>query len=242
MNQSPGTSIFSRRGLCTHAALSTGQRVMGWLLVLTPTLGALSLSIAAALVPGHEPTWHDYLVWSVPHLLLVLSVMVFTTVPALACYWLLCRLGDKLEKRGIRGCIIWPLVILLCTLAGCELLWSITGLWVTSCPYTTLALFGSSLFAFTLWLTHAGRTVIGNGTALHAIYGGLVAINAFWFLHGLADGELFTRREVFGTSSPRASWNNPLLPAKQFNTPPYHSWIFEAQKVIHDTHQHHHMP
>ncbi|MBP3498735.1 MAG: hypothetical protein J6J97_01455 [Akkermansia sp.] len=216
---------------------STGQRCMGWLLVLTPTLGALSLSIAAALIPGHEPAWHDYLTWQIPHLLLVISGMVFTTVPALVGYWLLCRLGDKLEKRGARGCIIWPLVILLCTLAGCELLWNITGLWVTRCPYTTLALFGSALFTLTLWLTLTGRSLIGNSNALYAIYGGLAAISAFWFLHALADGELFVRRSVFGASSPRASWNNPLLPAKQFNTPPYHSWIFEAQKVIQATHE-----
>lgn len=215
---------------------------MGWLLVLTPTLGALSLSIAAAQIPGHEPAWHDYLTWQIPHLLLVISGMVFTTVPALACYWLLCRLGDILEKKGGRGRIIWPLVILLCTLAACELLWSITGLWVTSCPYTTLALFGGTLFALTLWLTLTGRSLIGNSTALHAIYGGLAAISAFWFLHALADGELFVRRAIFGAGSPRASWNNPLLPAEQFKTPSYHSWIFEPQKVIQATQQHHNKP
>ena len=211
---------------------------MGWLLVLTPMLGALSLSIAAAQIPGHEPAWHDYLTWQIPHLLLIISGMVFTTVPALACYWFLCKLGDKLEKRGIRGSIIWPLVILLCTLAGCELLWSITGLWVTNCPYTTLALFGGTLFALTLWLTLTGCSLIGNSTALHAIYGGLAAISAFWFLHALADGELFVRRAIFGAGSPRASWNNPLLPAEQFKTPSYHSWIFEPQKVIQATQQH----
>lgn len=56
-------------------------------------------------------------------------------------------------------------------------------------------------------------------------------------MHALADGELFVRRSVFGASSPRASWNNPLLPAKKFNPPPYHSWIFEPQKVIQPTHE-----
>ena len=96
--------------------------------MLTPLLGALSLAATAARIPGHEPAWPDYIVWLVPHLCLVVASMVITQIPALACYWGLCKLGDAAEKRGVSRFIVWPAVVLLCTLAGCELLWSITGL------------------------------------------------------------------------------------------------------------------
>ena len=150
---------------------------------------------------------------------------------ALACYWGLCKLGDAAEKRGVSRFIVWPAVVLLCTLAGCELLWSITGLWVVTCPYSTLAWFGGLLFLCTLGLLCTSRSIIKGRTALHAIYGGLVLINAFWFLHSWADGELLTRHGVFGKTSARASWDNPLLPADSWN-PPYHSWLFEPGRVI----------
>ncbi|MBQ5666068.1 MAG: hypothetical protein IIV41_09430 [Akkermansia sp.] len=213
--------------------LSTGQRCMGWLLTLTPLLGALSLCTAAAQIPGHEPVWHDYIVWMLPHLFQVICCMVITQIPALACYWLLCKLGDTAEKRGVSRYIIWPLVVLLCALAGCELLWSITGLWVVTCPYSTLALFGGLLFLCTLGLVASHRSIIKSSRALHAIYIGLILINAFWFLHSWADGEFLTRHSIFGKSSPRASWDNPLLPADFWN-PPYHSWLFEPSRVIID--------
>lgn len=41
--------------------LSTGQHCMGWLLVLIPILGALSLSIATLQIPGHPPTTAGFL-------------------------------------------------------------------------------------------------------------------------------------------------------------------------------------
>lgn len=213
------------------APLSTGQRCMGWLLVLTPLLGALSLAAAAARIPGHKPALLDYIVCMVPHLCLMVASMVITQIPALACYWGLCKLGDAAEKRGVSRFIVWPAVVLLCTLAGCELLWSLTGLWVVTCPYSTLAWFGGLLFLCTLGLLCTSRSIIKGRTALHAIYGGLVLINAFWFLHSWADGELLTRHGVFGKTSARASWDNPLLPADSWN-PPYHSWIFEPGRVI----------
>lgn len=213
--------------------LSTGQCCMGWLLALTPLLGALSLCTAAAQIPGHEPEWHDYIVWQLPHLCQIVAGMGITQIPALAVYWILCKLGDTAEKRGVSRYIIWPVMVLLCTLAGCELLWSITGLWVVTCPYSTLALFGVMLFLLTLGLLRWKRCIIKGSTALHAIYGGLVLINAFWFMHSVADGELLTRHGIFGQTSARASWDNPLLPANSWN-PPYHSWLFEPGKVIID--------
>ena len=221
--------------------LSTGQRCMGWLLALTPLLGALSLCTAAAQIPGHEPVWHDYIVWILPHLFQVICCMVITQIPALACYCLLCKLGDTAEKRVVSRYIIWPMVVLLCTLAGCELLWSITGLWVVTGPYSTLALFGVSLYLLTLGLLASSRSIIKGSPALQAIYGGLVLINAFWFLHGWADGELLTRHNIFGKSSPRASWDNPLLPADS-RTPDYHSWLFEPGRVITDVNRHQNNP
>lgn len=220
-----------------HTPLSTGQRAMGWLLLLTPALAALSLSIAAALIPNHRPAWNDYIVWFIPHLFQIICSLVINTIPAFACYWILCRLGDKAEQWGICKNIVWPIVLLLCTLVGCELLWSITGLWLAVCPYTTLALFGVGLFAATLYLRQTRCNPFNSG-ALHAIYGGLVLINAFWFLHSLADGELFTRRCIFGSASPRSSWENPLLPTKPQSSPPYHSWIFEPHEVIRAVQQH----
>ena len=221
--------------------LSTGQRCMGWLLVLIPALGALSLSAAATQIPGHEPAWHDYIVWQIPHLCQLICGMVITQVPALACCWILCRLGDAAEQRGISKRIIWPLVVLLCALAGCELLWSITGLWVVTCPYSTLALFGGLLFLCTLGLVASHRSIIKSSRALHAIYIGLILINSFWFLHSWADGEFLTRHSIFGKSSPRASWDNPLLPADS-RTPDYHSWLFEPGRVITDVNRHQNNP
>ncbi len=217
--------------------LSTGQHCMGWLLVLIPILGALSLSIATLQIPGHAPAWHDYIVWLLPHLFQIVSSMVITHIPAVACCWMLCYLGDKAEKRGFSRRIIWPLVVLLCTLAACELLWSITGLWVETCPYVTLALFGGLLFLFTLGLLRSKRSIIKGSTALYALYGGLILINAFWFLHSWADGELLSRHGIFGKSSSRASWVNPLLPEGTW-PPPYHSWLFEPGRVIHHVQQH----
>lgn len=211
--------------------LSTGQRSLGWLLVLIPVLAALSLSISACLIPGHEPEWHELLVWQVPHLFLVAASIVINDLPALACCWLLCYLGDKAEERGIPKRLLWPIILMLCTLAACELLWSLTGLWVVTCPYSTLLIFGGSLYTLLLLLLRSPRVPFRSSTALHAICGGLVAINVFWFLHSLGDGTLFTRHGLFGTTSARAAWDNPLLPAPT-TCPPYHSWIFEAEKVI----------
>ena len=211
--------------------LSTGQRSMAWLLVLIPVLAALSLSISACLIPGHEPSWHDQIVWQVPHLFLVAASIVINDLPALACCWLLCYLGDKAEAHGLPKRIIWPIILLLCTLVSCELLWSLTGLWVVTCPYTTLMLFGVPLYTLLLLLLRSPRSPFRSSTALHAIYGGLTAINAFWFLHSLGDGTLFTRHGLFGTTSARAAWDNPLLPADS-RIPAYHSWIFEQGKVI----------
>lgn len=211
--------------------LSTGQRSLGWLLVLLPVHAALSLSISACLIPGHEPSWHEMFVWQIPHLFLVAASIIINDLPALTCCWLLCYLGDKAEARGLPKRGIWSLVLLLCTLVCCELLWSITGLWVVTCPYTTLLLFGIPLYALLLLLLRSQRAPFRSSTALHAIYGGLLAINVFWFLHSLGDGTLFTRHGLFGTTSARAAWDNPLLPAGS-HCPPYHSWIFEPGKVM----------
>ena len=111
------------------------------------------------------------------------------------------------------------------------MLWSITGLWVVTCPYTTLLIFGASLYPLLLLSLRSERNPFRSSTALHAIYGGLVVINGFWFLHSLGDGTLFTRHGIFGTTSDRAAWDNPLLPTGNF-PPPYHSWIFEPAKVM----------
>lgn len=216
------------------APLSTGQRAMGWLLVLTPVLAAISLAIAAALIPGHRPVWHDYPVWLAPHLFLVVCNMVINTIPAFACYWILCRLGDVAEKRGMCRRLIWPGVLLLCTLAGCELLWSIRGLWLVTYTYTTLALFGGSLYALTLTLLRSRSSIFGSRAVLHSLYIALIAINAFWFLHSLAEGNTLSHHKVFGQSSPRARRNNPLLPEhlSPWNRREYRSWLFEPHKVL----------
>jgi hypothetical protein len=102
---------------------------------------------------------------------------------------------------------------------------------VETCPYTTLLLFGAPLYTLLLLLYRRPRAPFRCSTALHAILGGLVAINAFWFLHSLGDGTLFTRHGIFGKTSARAAWDNPLLPASNY-TPPYHSWIFEPAEVM----------
>ena len=98
--------------------LSTGQRSMAWLLVLIPMLAALSLSISACLIPGHEPSWHDQIVWQVPHLFLVAASIVINDLPALACCWLFCYLGDKAEAHGLPQRVTWPIILLLCTLSA----------------------------------------------------------------------------------------------------------------------------
>jgi hypothetical protein len=110
-----------------------------------------------------------------------------------------------------------------------------------TCPYSTLALFGGLLFLCTLGLVASHRSIIKSSQALHAIYIGLILINAFWFLHSWADGEFLTRHSIFGKSSPRASWDNPLLPADS-RTPDYHSWLFEPGRVITDVNQHQNNP
>ena len=211
--------------------LSTGQRSMGWLLVLVPLLAGLSLSISSGLIPGHEPKWHDQLVWQIPHLFQITAGIIINDLPALGICWLLCYLGDKAEGRRLPKLLIWPVVLLLCTLVCCELLWSITGLWVVTCPYTTLLIFGATLYILLLLFLRCMRNPFRSSTALHAIYGGLVVINAFWFLHSLGDGTLFTRHGIFGKTSARAAWDNPLLPASNYS-PPYHSWIFESAEVM----------
>ena len=58
-----------------------------------------------------------------------------------------------------------------------------------------------------------------------------MVINTFWFLHSLSDGTLFTRHGLFGTTSARAAWDNPMLPAAT-TIPKYHSWIFEPAQVL----------
>ena len=232
----PGKAPFSPNVIPPRPAprpLSTGQRCLGWLLVLVPVLAALSLSLCAYLIPGHEPKWYDLIVWQIPHLFLVTASIIINDLPALAGCWLLCYLGDKVEGCGIPPRFIWAIILLLCTLLCCELLWSITGLWVEFCPYTTLLLFGASLYSLLLQLHRRPRTPFRSSSALLAICGGLSAINAFWFLHSLGDNDLFTRHGIFGSTSPRASWNDPLLPANT-TCPPYHSWIFEPQKIMND--------
>jgi hypothetical protein len=102
---------------------------------------------------------------------------------------------------------------------------------LTDATATTLMLFGMPLYTLLLLLLRSPRSPFRSSTALHAIYGGLTAINAFWFLHSLGDGTLFTRHGLFGTTSARAAWDNPLLPAPT-SCPPYHSWIFEPRKVL----------
>ena len=131
---------------------------MAWLLVLIPVLAALSLSISACLIPGHEPSWHDQIVWQIPHLFLVAASIVINDLPALACCWQLCYLGDKAEARGLPQRVTWPIILLLCTLVSCELLWSLTGLWVVTCPYTTLMLFGVPLYTLLLLLLRSPRS------------------------------------------------------------------------------------
>lgn len=211
--------------------LSTGQRSMGWLLVLVPVLAALSLSISACLIPGHEPEWHELFVWQVPHQFLVAASIVINDLPVFAVCWLLCYMGDIAETRGLKKHLVWPVILLLCTLVSCELLWSITGLWVEVCPYTTLLIFGCSLYTLLLLLLRCTCTPFRHSATLNAIYGGLMVINGFWFLHSLRDGSLFTRHGIFGTTSARAAWDNPLLPANS-TCPPYNSWIFKPEKVI----------
>lgn len=211
--------------------LSTGQRSLGWLLVLIPVLAALSLSISACLIPGHEPEWHELFVWQVPHQFLVAASIVINDLPAFAVCWLLCYIGDIAEAHGIKKHLVWPVILLLCTLVSCELLWSITGLWVEVCPYTTLLIFGCSLYTLLLLLLRSMRNPFRSRTALNAIYGALIFINGFWFLHSLEDGTLFTRHGIFGTTSARAAWDDPLLPTDP-TCPPYHSWIFESEKII----------
>ena len=207
---------------------------MGWLLVLVPVLAAVSLSISACLIPGHAPSWDELIVWQIPHLFLVAASIIINDLPALACCWLFCYLGDKAEARGILKRLIWPGILLLCTLVSCELLWSLTGLWVETCPYTTLLIFGALLFTLLLLLLRKRHNPFRSSTALHAVYGGLLVINAFWFLHSLIDGTLFTRHGLFGTTSARAAWDNPMLPAAS-TYPEYHSWIFGPDKVIETT-------
>ena len=212
-------------------ALSTGQRCMGWLLVLVPVLAAASLSISACLIPGHEPSWDELIVWQIPHLFHVAASIIINDLPALGICWLVCYLGDMAEGRRLPKLLIWPVVLLLCTLVCCELLWSITGFWVVTCPYTTLLIFGATLYPLLILTLRSMRNPFRSSTALHAIYGGLVVINAFWFLHSLGDGTLFTRHGIFGKTSARAAWDNPLLPASNYS-PPYHSWIFEPTEVM----------
>ena len=100
---------------------------------------------------------------------------------------------------------------------------------MVTCPYTTLMLFGMPLYTLLLLLLRSPRNPFRSRSALHAICGGLVAINAFWFLHSLGDGTLFIRHGLFGATSARAARDNPLLPAPT-SCPPYHSWIFEPRK------------
>lgn len=194
--------------------LTTGQRIMGNLLVLPPVMALLTLLVVGLF--RHYALGAEFLWWVLPLACEVVIDMLSVTWPVYPLIWLLCALGDALVKRGIPGWLVWSVVVLLC-LAGCWLLLlTIPAACIYTVEWYTLAthiLYMLSTCGVLLWLMCRRKSLVPRRALLKGLYLTILIFNSVLILWAWKDGSFYLRNtaDAVGRCGPRAEMHNPLL-------------------------------
>jgi len=194
--------------------LSTGERCMGWLLVVWPMAGAIAVSMPTAEIMPQLGIW-DYLLWISPLVFTVAVTLLSTALPGYVGAWALCALGDTAEKHGAPRRVVWPVVVVLCALLGSWLLKSVSGSWRVAAPEITYTCFALLVVAALWGLLHRGRALITNSKILRAIYVATVFINIGFAVSAMLQhhSRALSADYVFAQENTgKARMYNPLLP------------------------------
>ena len=199
--------------------LTTGERCMGWLLVVWPVAGAIAVSTPVAMIMPQLDGW-DYLIWITPLVFTVAVTLLSCALPGYVGAWALCALGDTAVKYGVPRRMVWPVVVLLCALLGSWLLGSVSGSWQVAEPAVAYTFF-VMLVVGSMWgLLHWGRALISNGKVLRAIYVATVFINIGFAVTAMLQHHSGALNRDYVFSQQNTGWAhmyNPLLPQGKNN-------------------------
>lgn len=194
--------------------LTTGERCMGWLLVVWPMAGAIAVSTPTAKIMPQLDIW-DYLLWFSPLVFTVAVTLLSTALPGYVGAWVLCTLGDTAVKYGAPRRVVWPVVVVLCALLGSWLLESVSGSWQVAAPEVAYTLY-SLLVVAALWgLLRRRATLIPNAKILRAIYVATFFINIGFAVSAVLQhhSQALSADYVFAQKNTgKARMYNPLLP------------------------------
>ena len=193
---------------------STGERCMGWLLLVWPVAGAVAVTSTSATIMPQLNCW-DYLIWLAPLAFSVAVALLSTVFPGYPAAWGLCALGDIAERRGVPRYIVWPVVVLLLAGLGTWLLGSVSGSWQVVEPEIVPTCF-IILTIGALWgLLYLGRALVPSVPVLRGIYVATLVVNVGFALTALMNwhsGALKSDYLFVQKNSGWARMYNPLLP------------------------------
>lgn len=169
MNRNNHPTRFPQAGTYKTTPPTMGERCLGWLLVIWPLSGALSVSVAAPALMPQVSGW-DYAVWIWPLMLTVTLMMLSSMLPGYAVAWGLCALGDFAERRGLSRHVLRPVMVVLMALLGAWQLSSVSGSWQADMPYAVRGVFVLLTAAALGGLLYSRRALITSGKGLRIIY------------------------------------------------------------------------
>lgn len=196
------------------APLTTGQRMIGNILILCPLCAWISIIIVNVIRQyelGAELLW-----WPFPLAAEIIIDMVSTTWPVYISIIILAKLGDILEKKGVSTTGIWIPIGILYLGAAWLLFNSIPATCIHGNGGWIIATHLIYLTSISLGLTTLSRRktkLLPWRSILKAICISLIFLNGIFLFCAIKDGNLSLRAtdNAFGTGSNRAPMHNPLM-------------------------------